>query len=260
MRLDMPVHIAANYRSAAQRARVVSELWGSENLYCPCCPAEALDSSPPNTKAIDFSCGSCDSLFQLKSGQAKLGARVVDGAFSAMEQAILADRTPNLLMLQYELNLWKVRNLVLLPHFAFTTSCLEKRSPLKATARRAGWIGCNILVSRIPADLHIRIVNSGVPVEASEVREQYVSVSGLAEISPIQRGWTVDVLNILRRLGARHFTLADVYAHESELMVLHPNNQHIRDKIRQQLQRLRDLGFVRFLGSGSYELLPTKNK
>jgi len=35
---------------------------------------------------------------------------------------------------------------------------------------------------------------------------------------------------------------------------LHPNNAHVRDKIRQQLQVLRDLGLLEFLGSGSYRL------
>jgi len=31
-------------------------------------------------------------------------------------------------------------------------------------------------------------------------------------------------------------------------------NSHIRDKIRQQLQELRKLGFVEFLGGGRYRL------
>ncbi|HXL22673.1 MAG TPA: hypothetical protein VOA78_09410 [Candidatus Dormibacteraeota bacterium] len=34
----------------------------------------------------------------------------------------------------------------------------------------------------------------------------------------------------------------------------HPNNAHIRDKIRQQLQLLRDLGLLQFLVPGSYRL------
>ncbi|PYT58190.1 MAG: hypothetical protein DMG35_18675 [Acidobacteria bacterium] len=50
------------------------------------------------------------------------------------------------------------------------------------------------------------------------------------------------------------FTLADVYAHAGSLAKLHPNNAHIRDKIRQQLQLLRDLGLLDFLGGGSYHL------
>jgi type II restriction enzyme len=35
------------------------------------------------------------------------------------------------------------------------------------------------------------------------------------------------------------------------LAKLHPNNAHVRDKIRQQLQILRDIGLLDFLGSGS---------
>jgi type II restriction enzyme len=50
------------------------------------------------------------------------------------------------------------------------------------------------------------------------------------------------------------FTLADVYAHANALAKLHPKNAHIRDKIRQQLQVLRDLGLLEFLTPGSYRL------
>jgi type II restriction enzyme len=36
------------------------------------------------------------------------------------------------------------------------------------------------------------------------------------------------------------------------LQKLHPANRHVRDKIRQQLQVLRDLGLIEFLGRGGY--------
>jgi type II restriction enzyme len=49
---------------------------------------------------------------------------------------------------------------------------------------------------------------------------------------------------IVRRLRKPEFTNADVYAFERELEQLHPDNRHIRDKIRQQLQVLRDTGFL----------------
>jgi hypothetical protein len=46
------------------------------------------------------------------------------------------------------------------------------------------------------------------------------------------------------------------------LAKLHPNNAHVRDKIRQQLQVRSlprpgrgDLGLLEFLGSGSYRLV-----
>ena len=36
-----------------------------------------------------------------------------------------------------------------------------------------------------------------------------------------------------------------------------PENRHVREKLRQQLQRLRDLGLVLFLGAGRYRRLAT---
>jgi hypothetical protein len=36
----------------------------------------------------------------------------------------------------------------------------------------------------------------------------------------------------------------------AQLQALHPANRHVRDKIHQQLQVLRDLGFVEFLPPG----------
>jgi hypothetical protein len=54
------------------------------------------------------------------------------------------------------------------------------------------------------------------------------------------------------------FTLEDVYARcEQELRQLHPDNSHIRDKIRQLLQHLRDSGQLDFVdNSGTYRLQP----
>jgi type II restriction enzyme len=51
------------------------------------------------------------------------------------------------------------------------------------------------------------------------------------------------------------FSLRDVYAFAAHLEKLHPDNRHGRDKIRQQLQVLRDLGFVEFLDRGHYRNL-----
>ena len=42
---------------------------------------------------------------------------------------------------------------------------------------------------------------------------------------------------------------------EDHLARLHPMNKHIRPKIRQQLQVLRDHGIVEFLGKGLYRIV-----
>jgi type II restriction enzyme len=95
-------------------------------------------------------------------------------------------------------------------------------------------------------------VVTGAPVPREVVRRQYARVKPLAKLDADQRGWTLDVLNVVRSLGNERFSLSDVYAHEDVLSKLHPRNMHVRDKIRQQLQVLRDLGLLEFLGGGQY--------
>jgi type II restriction enzyme len=88
----------------------------------------------------------------------------------------------------------------------------------------------------------------------SGVRERFLRLRPLQRQRWYNRGWTMDVLNILRALEKRDFLLAEVYRHAHELRELHPRNRHVEPKIRQQLQRLRDLGFLEFLGRGRYRL------
>ena len=171
-----------------------------------------------------------------------------------MRRTILQDRTPSLFLLQYKLPELRVQNVILVPHFAFTESVLERRKPLSPSAQRAGWVGCNFLLDRIPTDARIHIVLNGTTASKSTVRESYRRLRRLESLRPEQRGWTLDVLSVVRSLKLTNFCLADVYAHADALAKLHPQNAHVRDKIRQQLQVLRDLGLLEFLGSGSYRL------
>ena len=46
--------------------------------------------------------------------------------------------------------------------------------------------------------------------------------------------------------GRPEFTLVEVYAQEARLAALYPGNNTIRPKIRQQLQVLRDRGWLAF--------------
>jgi type II restriction enzyme len=87
-----------------------------------------------------------------------------------------------------------------------------------------------------------------------EVRSSYNRLRPLEKLQVEKRGWTLDVLQVVQSLGKMEFALADVYAHADSLAKLHPNNRHVHDKIRQQLQVLRDLGLLEFLGGGEYRL------
>jgi type II restriction enzyme len=160
----------------------------------------------------------------------------------------------NLFAMHYGVSDWVVENVILIPHFAFPLSAIEKRKPLSETARRAGWIGCNILLHSIPSDARIKIISDGKPVTPAAVSAQYARIRPLAKLDAKQRGWTLDVLNVVSSLGKPEFNLAEIYKSAEKLAKLHPANRHVRDKIRQQLQVLRDLGILEFLRPGEYRL------
>lgn len=50
--------------------------------------------------------------------------------------------------------------------------------------------------------------------------------------------------------SGKEFTTAEVHAFERELEQLHPDNRHVHDYIRQQLQVLCDLGWLIHIGRG----------
>jgi hypothetical protein len=90
----------------------------------------------------------------------------------------------------------------------FPPSAIIKRPPLPTTARRAGWVGCNFDLSRVPAEARIEIIstrrrrgdeslikkpgqrfltssptNQTVIIPPEEVREKFQRVKPLKDIS-----------------------------------------------------------------------------
>jgi hypothetical protein len=68
-------------------------------------------------------------------------------------------------------------------------------------------------------------------------------------------GWKLEVLKCVQTINNQTFFLKDINEFEVYLKKIYPNNKHITDKIRQQLQYLRDLGLIEFLGNGKYKKL-----
>ncbi len=68
-------------------------------------------------------------------------------------------------------------------------------------------------------------------------------------------GWKLDTFDILTTLRTQTFRLDDVYDFVPRLEKKYPDNKNIRPKIRQQLQFLRDLGLIKFLGGARYKKL-----
>ena len=75
---------------------------------------------------------------------------------------------------------------------------------------------------------------------------------GVEEFNASAEGWLLDVLKCGEKIPTSPLSSSHVYAFEPELKKKHPGNHHIKDKIRQQLQVLRDKGFIDFVGRGRY--------
>ena len=254
MNLEMMPSLGGRYKSPLQIARVVSEDWAARNLYCPACKSNKLVQAPTNTRAVDLSCPECSQVYQLKSGKHWDQRKIVDAGYKPMIAAIRSDNVPNLVVMQYTES-WKVHNLLLVPYFFFTEKVIERRKPLSSTARRAGWVGCNILLEEIPPDGKLSLVSNGMIENTSNVRKHFEHIRGLSKVTSNIRGWTLEVLKAVRKLNKSEFSLSDIYKLEESLVASYPDNRNVRPKIRQQLQKLRDIGLLEFVTLGHYRLI-----
>lgn len=147
---------------------------------------------------------------------------------------------------------YSVSNFILIPNHFFTPQIIEKRKPLAPTAKRAGWVGCNIDISTIPDSGKIFIVKNNVELNHEDVIRKYAKTKSLKTSNIESRGWLLDTLSCVEKIPEKEFSLNQIYSFEKKLKIKHPENNFIKDKLRQQLQYLRDKGFIEFLGNGHY--------
>jgi len=222
-------------------------------MYCPICGAPVLGHYEANRPVADFFCDECKSDFELKSKESKtavVGHKIADGAFTTMIERINSLRNPHLFVMTYA-DL-QVNNLLIIPKFFFVPGIIEKRKPLADTARRAGWTGCNIEIGDVPESGKIYIVKNSQQEDKSKVLDLYQRTLSLQTSKIESRGWLLDVLKCVESIPEDDFCLDDMYAFADLLQRKHPDNNFVKDKIRQQLQYLRDKGFVRFVDRGKY--------
>lgn len=251
----LPTHFGQGYKSASQLARRITEPWGATNLYCCACTCDTVTAEKANAQVSDFLCPGCLERYQLKSHSKTLGNGILGSNYQKMLAAVLGNRTPNFFLLHYRLPEWMVRNLLLIPRFAISPSVFTKRKPLSVGARRSEWVGYVLNIRLIPDSAKIPLITEGVEIDRRDVRAQYARIARLQSLKPEQRGWTLDVLRCVESLPNPIFTNGDIYAFESEFAKLYPGNRHIKDKIRQQLQVLRDRGLLKQVLRGEWQRL-----
>jgi len=254
MNLSFNTYKANQYSNKSQIARVLTEDWVKNNSYCPNCGELHLYEFENNKPAADFYCSNCSEQFELKSKNAvKVGNKIVDGAYSTMIERINSDENPNFFFLTYNKTTWEVNNFLIIPKHYFTNEIIIKRKPLSDTARRAGWIGCNIDITKVPESGRIFIVKNSLIIPKNKVQSKWKGTEFLRTQKGDKKGWIIDIMNCIDAIHKETFSLNEIYAFEEELSLKHPDNSFVKDKIRQQLQYLRDKGIIEFKKRGTYK-------
>ncbi|MBW8041776.1 MAG: hypothetical protein FVQ85_17505 [Planctomycetes bacterium] len=113
------------------------------------------------------------------------------------------------------------------------------------------------ILAKVPKEKRIKFEKSEkdlFPKEPYEPEDDLYD-GGVKTIANTLSGWRLDTFNVVSKIPVNIFKLDQVYANKQHLQELHPENRNIDAKIRQQLQELRDLGLVEFLGGGVYRKL-----
>lgn len=255
MDLSFRLNLAMNYNNPAQRIRVLTEDWVQQNGYCPNCGHEKIKRYKSNIPVADFYCENCGEDYELKSKLLSFNNRIVDGAYRTMMERLRSTKNPNFLFLNYNNYIDSVVQFLTIPKHFFTPRMIERRNPLASTARRAGWVGCDILINSIPQTGKIFIVrNQKIEPKKKVLIEWQKTLFLKYEKGTSAKGWLLDTMRCIEKIGNKEFTLDDVYLYQNELNRLHPENKHVKDKIRQQLQVLRDKRYLSFVAPGHYRI------
>lgn len=254
MSLNLYSTIADKYNSNSQKIRVLTEKWVNEYIFCPNC-GNSINEYENNKPVADFYCSKCNEDYELKSKKDKIGNKIVDGAYKTMIDRLESDTNPNFFFLNYDRNSFDILNFIVIPKHFFVPEIIEKRKPLSSTARRAGWVGCNILLNTIPNSGKIFYIKGGKEEDKNKILEDWNKTTFLKQSSNLKsKGWLIDIIKCIEKIDKKDFSLNEIYQFEEYLKLKHPQNNNIPAKIRQQLQILRDRDYLSFTNRGKYKL------
>ena len=254
MNLILDKNLAKQYSSNSQKIRVMSEFWTENNIFCPNCGND-IKSVENNKKVSDFLCKECLENYEQKASQKKFQGKVLSSEYKTIISRLASKDKPHLFFLHYLIDNYLVNDFFVVPKYFFIPEIIEKRKALSENARRKGWVDSYILFSKIPDSGKIYYVENGKEFSKGEILTKWQKTIFLKKIKKAEaKGWILDIMNCIDSLNKKEFSLQDVYDFESDLKVIHPENRHIKDKIRQQLQFLRNKNYLDFIGQGRYAL------
>lgn len=241
------------YTSNSQRARVMTEPWAINNTYCPNCGEEKIIKYTNNKPVADFYCDNCKEDYELKSWKTeKFSNLVMDGAYKTMIERLESSTNPNFFILQYNKKL-EVLNYIAIPkYFVRVEDIIPRKNWIP---NRPKYIMCNISMKEIPESGKVFYIRNWENRNKKEVLRDWEKIVFLKEKKWESKGWILDIMKCIERLWKKDFSLDEMYNFKDILKEKYPQNNFIEDKIRQQLQILRDKGYLEFLGRGKYRVL-----
>lgn len=253
MQLYFDTKLAENYKNSSQIIRVLSESWVESTIFCANCSAAQIERYANNNPVSDFYCKHCGEDYELKSKKDRLENKLLDGAYQTKINRLTSNKIPNLFLLVYDSEHLSVSDFMVIPKHFFIPEIIEKRKPLSSSARRFGWIGSYIFLDKVPQSGKIFYVkNRNIETKAKVISKWNKTIFLRSEKNLISKGWLVNIMRCIDDINQREFTIDQMYSFEKHLSLLHPNNKHIKEKIRQQLQLLRNMGYLTFIKPGVY--------
>ncbi|MCP1660504.1 DpnI domain-containing protein [Neisseria perflava] len=250
MMLNFDSTSVSRYHNARQTIRELTENWLGANGYCPNCGCAPITKFENNRPVADFFCHACGEQFELKS-KAGLsnGKKVPDGAYHTMITRIQADDSPNFFFLAYKKADYSVQQLILVPKHFITTGMIIPRK--QALQGRPNYLMCDMDISSLPQSGRIYLIHQAQIVDPETVCRQWQANLFLRQQNVEKKGWLLAIMRCIDTLPDS-FHLAQLYEFEAQLKRKFPENNHIKDKIRQQLQILRDQNIIEFTACGQY--------
>ncbi len=238
------------YKSPSQLARVMTETWTRDNIFCPNCWND-ISEFENNRPVADFYCSNCDEQFELKSKKSQsIGKIIPDGAYDTMIERLESSTNPSFFFLTYTPEK-EISNFLVIPkYFIQPKNIIQAPRVLKD---RGEYMMCNISLEWIPESWKIFYIQDSKNILKTRVLDTWKKTNFLESTKNIEmKWWLLDVMNCVEQLPENDFSLDDMYNFSDILKQLHPENNHIHDKIRQQLQILRDKWYIEFLGRWKY--------
>ncbi len=110
-------------------------------------------------------------------------------------------------------------------------------------------------ISQAKQIIEIAQKNLEIDLKIIEKEKNYLNFISTHSITNSLKGWKKEIFIILNQNNNQFFDLEEVYFYENYLKQIYPENKFIKDKIRQTLQYLRNIGLIEFVADGKYKKL-----